>query len=182
MKIVYSFLAFILLSAANPVQAVSIFYTLIDQGGGNYRYDYTVTNDGSLGDDFVIENFSILFDPDRYDETTLTFVSPESISVNWDELILSSGVGIPAAYDALALSEGIALGQSISGFSVQFAWLGGSLPNSQVFEIYHPETFEVINTGTTTFVAMIPIPSAGLLMLSASMVLFSLHTQKRKSV
>lgn len=177
MKIVYSFLTFILLSAANPVQAVSIFYTLIDQGGGNYRYDYTVTNDGSLGDDFVIENFSILFDPDRYDETTLAIVSPESISANWDELILSSGVGIPAAYDALALSEGIALGQSISGFSVQFAWLGEGLPGVQLFEIYDPTTFELIYQGAT----LVPLPGALTLFITSIFGLSIVGFKRRSS-
>ncbi len=154
---VYRYLALCLfVSVAQSANAVLINYTLEALEGNSYRYEYTITNDGSLlGDDFVIEWFAILFDPEFYDEDSLTIETPEPLASAWDELIFGSGLLIPAAYDVFALADGIAVGDSISGFAVEFAWLGnGLVPGAQDFELYNPETFDIVSTGRTQTSAM----------------------------
>jgi hypothetical protein len=90
-------------------------------------------------------------------------VTPLPLAADWDELILGSGVLVSAAYDALALSGGIPDGASQSGFAVEFTWIGLGTPGAQPFEIFDPQTFEVLESGTTT-----PIPEASTLTLLAA--------------
>ena len=140
--------------------ATVIDYQLVSLGGSNYQYVYTVQNDGSLGAGTPISEFDLLFDPTLYDESSLTAASPASISGNWSEIFLASGIGIPAAYDALANAGGISVGSSLNGFAVNFTWLGSGTPGTQPFEIYDPNSFALLEQGTTVPVAAVPIPAA----------------------
>jgi hypothetical protein len=149
---------------------VAIEYSLTDLGGGDYRYSYTVFNDGSLPNGDPIRLIDILFDPTLYDESSLQIATPDPPASDWDELILASVSPLPAAYDALALApfDGIPAGTSARGFAVEFHWLGQGLPGPQSFEIYSPGTqisppggqlhsnFVRLQIGTTT---SIPEPS-----------------------
>ncbi len=141
--------ALILALCVQTASATLIEYELTPTGGNNYRYEYTVTNDGSLGAGVALEWFAILFDPALYDETSLTIVTANPPAADWDELILGSGLLIDAAYDVFALGGGIADGDSVSGFAVEFTWLGAGMPSAQPFEIYDPVSFSVIETGVT---------------------------------
>lgn len=154
-----------LVFAAQTTSAAIIHYELTAIGGSNYRYDYTVTNDGSLGAGVAIESFAILFDPALYDETSLTIVTADPPASDWDELILGSGLGVDAAYDAFALAGGIGVGESVSGFAVEFAWLGAGTPGAQAFEIYDPDTFDLIQVGSTRPVFSAEVPEPGTLAL-----------------
>jgi hypothetical protein len=152
------FAAGVLLSSSiytSPSYAIAIQYDLDSLGGNNYQYIYSVTNDGSL-DGHELELFDILFSPDLYLESSLTIVTPSPLSLQWDELILASGIGTPAAYDALALSGGIGVGETISGFTVEFQWLGTGTPGGQPFEVFAPDTFTLLETGLTTEATIIP--------------------------
>ncbi len=161
MKALNSLALLLLLSVTSAVNASVVQYSLTSLGGNSYQYEYTVSNDGSLGGD--IEWFALQFDPSLYDETSLTIVTPEPLNSEWDQLILGSGLLIPAAYDVFAVSNGIAQGTSQTGFAVQFAWLGAGLPGSQTFEIYDPVSNDLIDSGTT----VVPVPGAFMLFLSA---------------
>lgn len=130
--------------------ATIIDYSLTSLGGTQYRYDYTVTND-TLGG--AIELFDISFDPALYDESSLTVVSGAGVSAAWSESLLASAPGFDALYDAYALSGGIAVGASQSGFAVEFNWLGAGGPGAQLFEIYDATTFALIDTGITTLLS-----------------------------
>jgi hypothetical protein len=86
-----------------------------------------------------IQAFDILFDSALYLESSLTSVSPPEITAVWDELILTSAPGLPAFYDVQALTgnDGIAPGATVSGFAVEFTWLGDPAgPGIQPFLIY----------------------------------------------
>jgi hypothetical protein len=86
-----------------------IAYDLTSLGADRYRYDYTVTNDGSLGAGVPLEWFQLQFDPLQYQESTLGIVSDPGLAADWDQLLLGSGVGLPASYDVFALTGGRSL-------------------------------------------------------------------------
>jgi hypothetical protein len=148
------------------VSATAIFYELTHVGGSSYRYDYTVVND-SLSIPLAL--FDIDFDPALYDEPSLSIQSAPAIQLDWDELILGSGIGTPAFYDALAVGTGIPVGGSVDGFAVAFDWLGSGQPGAQPFSIFDPNTFDLLDSGRTrlqgTPPPSVPIPGTLLLLL-----------------
>lgn len=162
-------LALVILMHTQTASAIAIHYDLTALGGDDYRYAYTITNDGSLGAGTALEWFAILFDPALYDETSLSIVTADPPASDWDELILGSGLLIDAAYDAFALAGGIADGGSVSGFAVEFTWLGAGTPGAQAFEIYDPGSFALLHTGSTrTTFSAVPEPGTlALLFISA---------------
>jgi hypothetical protein len=151
----------VLALAACSAQATTIQSQSIDLGSNHYRSVYTVTNDGSLG--APLRGFDLYFDPGLYLEASLTIVTAPPLATDWDQLILGSGVLVSAAYDAVALAGGIPDGASESGFAVEFTWIGPGTPGAQPFEIFDPQTFDVLESGLTT-----PIPEASTLSLLAA--------------
>ena len=137
--------AIILLSTQAVAGTVSIDYNLTGLGGNVYRYNYTVHNNGPG----PIQLFDIFFDPALYQESSLSVVTPSPLSSQWSEIFLSSLPGIPAAFDAMALNGGIPAENTVSGFAVQFNWLGQGVPGSQPFEIQDPVSFAVLQSGAT---------------------------------
>ena len=148
------------LSFSTSAHAISVQYGLTSLGGNAYRYEYSIANDGSLGAGVPVELFDIYFDPTLYLESSLNIVSSGPAAVNWNQIILSSGPSIPAAFDALALNGGIANGAVATGFAVDFTWLGLGTPGAQLFDIYSPTTFSLLGSGTTQ-----PVPIPGTLPL-----------------
>lgn len=176
MKARHLLLSLWLLLLANPAKAIIIDYDLTSLGGDSYRYDYTVTNDGSLGAGVALEWFAILFDPALYDESSLSIVTPDPPASDWDELILGSGLLVDAAYDVLALAGGVAPGDLVSGFAVEFTWIGAGTPGAQVFEIYDRQTLAVLETGLTA----VPEPSTlALLLLSLPAIAVAAKRRRR---
>lgn len=145
--------------------AITIDYTLTSLGGSSYRYDYTVTNDGSLGQGVNVKLFDIAFTTDKYSELSLTNLTPNSLSSEWTTSFLASAPGEPALFDAFALGDGVS--SSTSGFSVQFDWIGaGNGPGSQKFFIYDPDTYDQLSPGTTNPIETgTPVPEPGTLAL-----------------
>ena len=138
-------------------EAVTIGYQLFPLGGNLYRYEYTVTNEGSLGAGVAVRLFDIQFDPADYGENSLAIVTPAPLSAQWQEFIFPSipSLGVNASYNAYAPSSGVAVGDSVTGFAVEFEWLGNPAgPGSQFFEIYDPLKLTVLETGMTS----IPLP------------------------
>lgn len=160
-----------------PAHAVIITYDLASLGGNQYRYDYTLTNDGSITNDLAL--FDILFDPSLYDEASLSIVSDSLLTADWDQLFLGSGIGVPAAFDALALGDGLSIGETVAGFSVSFAWLGADLPGAQAFEVYDPSTFDFLGGGTASLRPATSVPEPDTLALFA-LGLAGLGFTKRK--
>ncbi len=170
----------VLVSSVQTVGATPIEYELTSTGGNNYRYEYTVTNDGSLGAGVALEWFAILFDPALYDETSLTIVTADPPVSDWDELILGSGLLVDAAYDVFALTGGIADGDSVAGFAVEFTWLGAGMPSAQGFEIYDPVSLNVIETGSTrATVTSVPEPGTPALLFLAAIAAAMLRRKRQ---
>lgn len=146
--------ATVLFVASTAGHAATITYVATQVSGDTWRYDYTVINGPSAPS---VKLLDILFDPVKYDEATFLVQSTAAITAAWDEQFLASGLGVPAAYDALANGTGIAAGASAGGFAVQFRWKGTGTPGPQPFEIYDANTFALLGTGTTT---PVPLPGA----------------------
>lgn len=70
-------------------------------------------------------------------------------------MILFSVPGDPTAYDAFSATTGVTVGQSISGFTVEFDWLGSGAPGTQSFEIYDPVSYDLLEQGTTAQKAVV---------------------------
>lgn len=157
MMLASSFLV-ILCSLTAPAHAASVQYDLLALGGNDYRYVYSVTNDGSLGSGVALQLFDVLFDPAQYVESSLTITTPPPLSGDWDQLILASSPSVAAAYDAIALAGGIADGTTVAGFAVDFTWIGTGTPGSQPYQIYDPGTFDLLGQGVTT--SPVPVPAA----------------------
>jgi hypothetical protein len=149
--------ATLLSSAAN---AAKVNFTTVSLGGNHYRYDYVIHNDGSLGSGQSIQLIDLLFDPALYDESTLTNSSDSALASSWSQQFLGSAPGIPAAFDLLSTGLGIAVGSEVNGFSVEFLWLGLGAPGHQIFEIYDPNSFALLEQGTTTTSIQTPLPGA----------------------
>lgn len=136
--------------------ATVIDYGVTDLGGNEYQYTYSVFNDGSLGPDVPIQLFDIFFNPALYEAGSLDIVTPDPLSSEWSQEILASVGTVSGAYDVLALDGGIPVGDTVSGFAVQFEWIGLGLPGAQPFEISDPNTFDILQSGETT---LAPEPS-----------------------
>ena len=155
---------------------------------GRYQYIYTVTN-VSLAT--PVSWFSVDFDPAFYDESSL-LVTSFGLG-NWTEQILASVPGLPTQYDAYkTIGAPLGIGDSETGFTIQFTWLGTGTPGSQAFTVYDPGTLNVLNTGLTTLVgAPPPPPPSGVPEPSSlALVLFALggtvavgrHSRRRSTV
>ena len=95
------------------------------------------------------------FDVGVYENLTLITPTPAT----WDPLVIEPDnfLSNDGYYDALALSAGIAPGNSLGIFSVRFDYLGGGTPGSQYFEIVDSFTFDLLDSGQTS---PVPVPAA----------------------
>ncbi len=76
---------------------------------------------------------------------------PDPPAAAWNELVAQPDPLLHDAgfYDALRKTAGIPLGGAVSGFAVQFDWLGSGSPGGQPFDIIDPVTFQPVYSGTT---------------------------------
>lgn len=144
------------LSAAN---ASIIDYTSTALGGNHWRFDYTVHND-TLGT--PLDEFTVFFD-----ENLFANLAGATGPSGWDVLLIQPDTGIPAAgyFDGLALTGGIAFGDTLGGFSVTFDYLGAGTPGAQLFSIVDPNSFLELDSGLTKSTS-VPLPGTLPLMLA----------------
>jgi hypothetical protein len=142
--------------------------TQVGNTGNTYIDTYSVTNNGTLPGTppgtVPLQIFDILFDPTLYQEASIVNVTPDPLNTQWSPTILFAVGSEPAAFDAESQS-GIAVGDTLSGFAVEFNYLGQGNPGSQPFEIYNLSNdleppFTVIQVGSTQL-AGVPEPSSG---------------------
>ena len=163
------------LSTQSVPGVISVSYDVVHLGGNVYRYVYSITNNGSAGSAAPMQLFDILFDTNLYQEPSLQIVTASSLQVQWSEELLLSLPGVPATYDALTLRGGIPAGSSVTGFSVQFVWLGPGVPGSQPFQIFDPTTFQVLQTGhTVNSSSPVPDPTGAPAASTISLILIGL--------
>lgn len=117
-----------------------ITYDITDNGGGNYSYDFTVTNASTGADTAALEYFEISFDADVLaNYTNVTWVTDNSWGyTEAGEVDTLFGVEVPAyasADDATwqGGAGGLAQGASLGGFSVSFDYSGALSDADQTF-------------------------------------------------
>ncbi len=172
-NVIRSVLLALTLVVSQSANATIITYDLEHVVGSTYKYNYTVHNDTLA---VAIEEFSIYF---SHSETeNLMFALPDDFS-GWSPLVIQPDPA-PAPLDVgwvdwLDYSGlGIATGDILSGFSVQFDWIGGaSGPGSQFFEVFDPIDFGLLDSGQTV-TATVPEPA------TIPLFLFGLIWLKRK--
>ena len=156
-------MSFFFTCAVFALPVTEIQYEATDLGSDRWQYSYDVTNISLTG---AIEEFTIWFDFDLYDNLSIETTDPPSS--DWDEIVIQPEpvLSDDGYYDALGLGVGIGIGERVSGFSVSFDWLGGGEPGSQFYEIIDPDTFETIDSGWT-----IPEPATLLILALGGIVL-----------
>jgi hypothetical protein len=153
--------------------ATTVSYELQHLTGDTWQYTYTLANDTLAAD---IEEFTIYFDPGLFENLAAT-----DTPADWDPLVVQPDPGLPVPddgfYDALALSVGIAPGGSLSGFEVQFDYLGTNSPGAQFFEVIDPDTFATLDSG---FTQVVPLPAAIWLFMSGLIGLVGLSRKRHR--
>ncbi|MES9969684.1 MAG: PEP-CTERM sorting domain-containing protein, partial [Candidatus Thiodiazotropha sp.] len=129
-----------------PVQSLlanPIYYDYLDLGAGRYEYNYTVDNQTTS----AIEEFTVWFDLGLYDNLLIN----GSPTLDWDGLAAQPDPLLPddGFADWLTFGAAINPGESLSGFSVEFDWLGDGTPGAQFFEIIDPIEFVALSSGFT---------------------------------
>jgi hypothetical protein len=143
------------LLAAGAAQAVNVTSTFTDLGAGKGAYEYSVQNN-DIPSGFV--GFTVYFAPGRY--SGLSAIGP----TNWDPITADPDGGIPADGFADWLDStgaGIASGDSLSGFRVEFDLLQSGAPESQDFDVYvfgADDDFELLGSGRTSIPGSVPEP------------------------
>jgi hypothetical protein len=147
-----------LLIGTPAAEALVLDATLVSLGGASYRWDYVLTNNGSLGAGVAVASFDIAF----LESTITSWTEIGGSNAAWSEY------SVPVLTDDLFgadvdLGAEIADGDS-AAFSVTFNWNGALLPGSQAYTVYDPtNNFQILETGSTT-VASVPSPSTASLL------------------
>jgi hypothetical protein len=137
-------------------QAAVITYSATNTAGSTWRYDYAVTNDTLAGS---LEEFTIFFDRSFHTDLALS-----SSPADWDSIVVQPDLNLPddGFFDSLALSGGLSAGDTLSGFSVTFDWLGVGQPGSQLWTVVDPLSFETIESGFTVLLEPpVDVPEPG---------------------
>lgn len=162
MSTVRILLGFLLLFSSSSF-AIPIHSTVENLSGDRWQYNYTVSNESSGADSYVIEAFVVIFDLGLFENLTLE-ASPD----NWDSFVIEPDDSLPddGYLDTLLWSgSGIAPGAMLAGFSVAFDFLGAGTPGSQFFEILDPFTFDTLDDGFSSVEAVVAVPEPSSLML-----------------
>jgi hypothetical protein len=156
---------------AGAAGAATIQYSATNLGGSSWEYSYLVSND-TLG--APLEEFTVFFEVGLYQNLALTG-SP----ADWDSVVVQPDDQLPddGYLDSLAQVAGIAVSGSLGGFSVSFDFLGQGTPAAQPFDIVDPDTFAVLESGTTT---VVPAP-AGLWLAMTGVGMIAARARKRSA-
>jgi PEP-CTERM motif len=154
------------LSAASSAAIVNVVTTNLG-GGSSYSASVNLANDGTPAQ---ITGFTLYFSEALFSNLALTG-SPAT----WDSLVIQPDTGIPAAgfLDAFVIDSLDALGngQSISGFTLTFDFLGQGAPGAMPFDIVDFD-FNLVFSGESNTTVVTPntggqVPEPGSLALLA---------------
>ncbi|MBT8135657.1 MAG: PEP-CTERM sorting domain-containing protein [Gammaproteobacteria bacterium] len=139
--------ALVPLAQANP-----IFYEVENLSGDTWQYTYTVGNETAA----PIDQFTIFFDPDLYAFDLIA--GPGGLQVDpaiysgpagWDLFVAPPDLLFPGPdddqfgfFDGLALAAGVAPGELLSAFTIEFTWLGMGTPGSQPFTLFEEDLLD----------------------------------------
>lgn len=125
---------------------VTIQYEVEDIGAGRWEYTYEVANNALAA---PVEEFTIWFEFGRYENLMIT--TPDPPGSGWDELLVQPDPILTddGFYDALSLTGGVPIGETITGFGVSFDWLAAGDPGAQLVEVIDPATFDTLYSGST---------------------------------
>lgn len=148
------------LATAQAALVTSQFQSL---GGNQWHVDFTIVNDGGSA---AIEGLTVYFEPNLFAQ-----LSNAQAPIGWTPLVWQPE-GAPlwsdGAFDALAddAVHAVQPGTSLSGFGVDFVWLGTSTtPGELSFEFYRLIDGEFASEGGGT-TQQVPLPATGWLSLA----------------
>ena len=125
---------------------ITVAYTATDLGNGHWHCAYSVRNDSWVQ---PIEEFTIWFDQSKY--RNMHIATPDPPAGDWNELVVQPDPILhdDGFYDALATNSGIAVGDHVQGFAVEFDWLVAGSPGPQRYDIVDPVTVEKLYSDFT---------------------------------
>ena len=133
-----------LLLICSTSQAALINVDINKDNGNVYTAEYALTNNSAS----VIDAFTLYFEFGLFQNIQVL-----NTPTDWDVLAEDPAIfaaPLPGLVDGLALGAPLAVGDVLSGLKISFEWLGA--PNvvsfSQAFEIYDPNTFDIIESGS----------------------------------
>jgi len=128
------------LSAAN---AGVVDYTATNISGNQWRYDYTINNPTP---GLAFDEVTIYFAEGVYE-----LLTDATAPAGWDPLAIDPDSGIPADgfYDVLNLGGLLGDGETVTGFSVNFNFLGAGTPGAQSFDLILSQDFSITYSGRT---------------------------------
>ena len=137
-------LLFLFAAAQSRAATVTIDYSVSQVSGSTYEYIYSIFNDGSLPSGGPVQLFDIDFPTALY--SNLVIETPSNLETQWYDQIFPGSGSVPSLYDVCATpsgdptcptTSGVTSGNTVSGFAVEFTYLGGGTPGSQAFTIYN---------------------------------------------
>lgn len=157
-KPVLTFTLFLMLIFCFSAKAVLITSQVSGLGGNSYQYDFVVNNSGANAIATGVEEFSVFFNFNTYQNLAVV-ASP----VDWSSYVLQPNFGLSqdGVFGSFFLTSPIGLDESLGGFSVSFDWVSiDSQPNGvDGFEVYDAN-FNIIASGRTSAppTSVIPLP------------------------
>lgn len=177
-KLLHAWIVMLLAWASMLPASASITYTVAPQGNDVYTYSYDVINEWAA----TVDEFSIFFDPVLFADLQLA-----SSPMGWDALVIQPDRLLPSDgyVDLLALSSGLGTGESLTGLSVTFTFLGQGVPGAQAYHIVDPVTFEIRISGRTENLSAPPTtvdaPTSAALLLAGLAAFAAMPIRKRRA-
>lgn len=154
------------LCIASHANATIVVYDVTNVSGNTWIYNYTIHNNNSGGG--PISAFDVVFASNLFSNLELVALptgwiggtaNPEPPPIDEEGFLI--GWTLPF------LGFGVDLGETLSGFSVRFDFLGTGIPGAQFFEILNPFSLRVIEIGQTVRRTAVAEPGMLALLLAA---------------
>lgn len=146
-------------AAMAPAQAAVLTTQAQSLGGTQWQLDFSITHDGTPAS---FEGVTLYFD-----RALFANLGDAVAPTGWDPMLFQpdAGLGSDGAYDVLAdAAHLLSAGQTASGFSLRFDFLGNVLPTTWSYDLYRLDAtsgdIEILDSGRTVeAVAAVPLPA-----------------------